>query len=236
MPARPALLFVAPTVPASTGNGLAMRNGIFLEAYARRFEVTLVVASPADPQPSSPEVSIATPPFSLALSPFLLPSTAQPLSVGGSVIARAHVDAWRVGLRLSAAAPATLNVTIDNELRGTVSGTPLWAAAQGQRCFGPAALPLCAGLDLGARLLVATATGARLYRTGTTLTATPTVGATFSTDVTLWRGLTLGVHLVGLFPLLPSKVTIEGAPSLDFGSTFEALLGLSIGWTWNRPQ
>ena len=57
MPARPALLFVAPTFPASTGNGLAMRNGIFLEAYARRFEVTLVVASPADKAPGLQDLS-----------------------------------------------------------------------------------------------------------------------------------------------------------------------------------
>ena len=43
MPAKPSLLFVSPTRPARGGNGLAMRMGIFLEAYARRFQVTLVV-------------------------------------------------------------------------------------------------------------------------------------------------------------------------------------------------
>jgi glycosyltransferase involved in cell wall biosynthesis len=47
MPVRPALLFAAPTIPATAGNGLAMRNGVFLEAYARHFEVTLVVGGPA---------------------------------------------------------------------------------------------------------------------------------------------------------------------------------------------
>ena len=40
---RPSLLFVSPTPPALGGNGLAMRMGVFLEAYARHFDVTLVV-------------------------------------------------------------------------------------------------------------------------------------------------------------------------------------------------
>jgi glycosyltransferase involved in cell wall biosynthesis len=40
---RPSLLFVSPTLPALGGNGLAMRMGVFLEAYARNFEVTLVI-------------------------------------------------------------------------------------------------------------------------------------------------------------------------------------------------
>ena len=43
MSARPSLLFVSPTPPALGGNGLAMRMGVFLEAYARRFDVTLVI-------------------------------------------------------------------------------------------------------------------------------------------------------------------------------------------------
>ena len=43
MSARPPLLFVSPTPPALGGNGLAMRMGVFLEAYARYFDVTLVV-------------------------------------------------------------------------------------------------------------------------------------------------------------------------------------------------
>ena len=50
MSAKPALLFVSPTFPATAGNGLAMRMGVFLEAYARRFQVTLVVV-PLDGQP-----------------------------------------------------------------------------------------------------------------------------------------------------------------------------------------
>lgn len=44
MAARPPLLFIAPIMPADGGNGLAMRMGVFLEAYARRFAVSLVVA------------------------------------------------------------------------------------------------------------------------------------------------------------------------------------------------
>ncbi len=44
MAARPPLLFISPIMPADGGNGLAMRMGGFLEAYARRFAVSLVVA------------------------------------------------------------------------------------------------------------------------------------------------------------------------------------------------
>jgi polysaccharide biosynthesis protein PslH len=43
MSAKPRLLFLSPVMPAADGNGLAMRAGLFLEAYARRFTVTLVV-------------------------------------------------------------------------------------------------------------------------------------------------------------------------------------------------
>ena len=43
MSEKPALLFLSPTVPALGGNGLAMRMGAFLEAYARDFQVTLVI-------------------------------------------------------------------------------------------------------------------------------------------------------------------------------------------------
>ena len=43
MSARPELLFLSPVLPAETGNGLAMRAGIFLEAYARHFDVTVAV-------------------------------------------------------------------------------------------------------------------------------------------------------------------------------------------------
>jgi glycosyltransferase involved in cell wall biosynthesis len=40
---RATLLFVAPIVPAAAGNGLAMRAGVFLDALARDFAVTLLV-------------------------------------------------------------------------------------------------------------------------------------------------------------------------------------------------
>lgn len=43
MAVRPPLLFISPIMPADGGNGLAMRMGGFLEAYARRFAVSLVV-------------------------------------------------------------------------------------------------------------------------------------------------------------------------------------------------
>jgi glycosyltransferase involved in cell wall biosynthesis len=39
----PALLFVAPILPAATGNGLAMRAGVFLDALAQDYAVTLLV-------------------------------------------------------------------------------------------------------------------------------------------------------------------------------------------------
>ena len=46
------LLFISPVMPAETGNGLAMRAGLFLEALAADHEVSLLVvpvAGPADP-------------------------------------------------------------------------------------------------------------------------------------------------------------------------------------------
>ena len=43
MAGEQALLFISPVMPADRGNGLAMRMGMFLEAYARRFAVTLAV-------------------------------------------------------------------------------------------------------------------------------------------------------------------------------------------------
>lgn len=43
MAERPALLFVAPILPAVSGNGLAMRAGVFLDALAQDFNVTLLV-------------------------------------------------------------------------------------------------------------------------------------------------------------------------------------------------
>jgi glycosyltransferase involved in cell wall biosynthesis len=40
---RPRVLFIAPTLPADTGNGLAMRMGVFAEALARWADVDLAV-------------------------------------------------------------------------------------------------------------------------------------------------------------------------------------------------
>jgi len=40
---RPSLLFIAPTLPAEEGNGLAMRAGVFLEALAADHDVSLLV-------------------------------------------------------------------------------------------------------------------------------------------------------------------------------------------------
>ena len=40
---RPAALFIAPIMPSDRGNGLAMRTGFLLDAYAKRFEIDLAV-------------------------------------------------------------------------------------------------------------------------------------------------------------------------------------------------
>ena len=40
---KPSLLFLAPVMPAPTGNGLAMRAGLILDALARNFSVHLLV-------------------------------------------------------------------------------------------------------------------------------------------------------------------------------------------------
>lgn len=40
---RKRLLFISPVVPGETGNGLAMRTGLFLDAYARHFDVDLAI-------------------------------------------------------------------------------------------------------------------------------------------------------------------------------------------------
>lgn len=46
---RPRLLFLSPVMPASGGNGLAMRAGLFLDALAADFRVDLLVVPVADP-------------------------------------------------------------------------------------------------------------------------------------------------------------------------------------------
>lgn len=48
MASMSALLFFSPIMPMPGGNRLAMRSGIFLEAYARQFELKLLVPSLAD--------------------------------------------------------------------------------------------------------------------------------------------------------------------------------------------
>lgn len=51
---RDRLLMLAPIMPSDRGNGLAMRTGFFLDAYSRRFDVDLVVASvSASAEPSA---------------------------------------------------------------------------------------------------------------------------------------------------------------------------------------
>src|SRR5262249_21153926 len=54
MLSKPALLFLSPAVPAVTGNGLAMRMGVFLETYARRLQRTVVVVPLTGPAPGGP--------------------------------------------------------------------------------------------------------------------------------------------------------------------------------------
>jgi polysaccharide biosynthesis protein PslH len=48
MTSRRRALHVAPIMPARTGNGLAMRQGLFLEALSRQFETDLLVLPVAD--------------------------------------------------------------------------------------------------------------------------------------------------------------------------------------------
>src|SRR3712207_3611717 len=53
---RERLLYLSPVVPATTGNGLAMRAGTVLRALAERYDVTLLVVplyiSPAPTVPA----------------------------------------------------------------------------------------------------------------------------------------------------------------------------------------
>ena len=44
----PSALFIAPIMPSDRGNGLAMRTGFFLDAYAKRFAIDLAVVPVAD--------------------------------------------------------------------------------------------------------------------------------------------------------------------------------------------
>lgn len=56
--ARPRALMIAPAMPASAGNGLAMRLGLFLEAFASFADTDLVViplVGPADAPPALPQ-------------------------------------------------------------------------------------------------------------------------------------------------------------------------------------
>lgn len=73
---RRRLLFVSPTFPASGGNGLAMRAGMFLEALAADHEVHLLVVPVAGGAADSP-----VPPFAarLASRVHVLPLDADPL-------------------------------------------------------------------------------------------------------------------------------------------------------------
>ena len=48
---RKSLLFVSPIMPAEAGNGLSMRAGGFLEAFAQDFDVTLLVIPVVDANP-----------------------------------------------------------------------------------------------------------------------------------------------------------------------------------------
>lgn len=45
MPSKPELLYLSPLIPALTGNGLAMRSGMILEALAEHYSISLLVVS-----------------------------------------------------------------------------------------------------------------------------------------------------------------------------------------------
>ena len=50
-PPRQRLLFITPVTPAETGNGLAMRAGLFLEALGQAYDTTLLVVPTSGPAP-----------------------------------------------------------------------------------------------------------------------------------------------------------------------------------------
>jgi len=56
---RPNLLFLSPITPSTTGNGLAMRAGAFLEALAGDFEVHLLIVPVAETAPAAMPPSLA---------------------------------------------------------------------------------------------------------------------------------------------------------------------------------
>jgi len=57
MTSHPRALHLAPIMPARTGNGLAMRQGMFLEALSRTFETDLVVLPVAGRADAKPELA-----------------------------------------------------------------------------------------------------------------------------------------------------------------------------------
>ena len=189
-----------------------------------------LIAVTANQTPASAPSAVTA--VRLSVLPVLFIGTTRGAFGGGSVLAQLELwRVWQLGLRFGLVSPSLESVIINQEVRGSITAVPLWAAAQAQRCT-ETTLRLCGGLDLGARLIVATASGDRLYRTGQSLVAAPTLGLALGADVAVWRGLTLGLHTVAAFPLAPSSFTLEGAPDIDFGNLLEVSVGVSVGWAW----
>ena len=69
MTRRRRALHLAPLMPARAGNGLAMRQGLFLEAMARQFDVRLVVLAVAGPTAAAPDL-----PDALGLTTTVIPT------------------------------------------------------------------------------------------------------------------------------------------------------------------
>lgn len=59
LPPKPSLLFLSPVLPAAESQGLAMRAGVFLQAYARRYQVTLVILPILGRPPAGPPPFVA---------------------------------------------------------------------------------------------------------------------------------------------------------------------------------
>ncbi len=207
------------TAGAGAGDLAVSRNST--DAHVDSIDETTLTPA-TEPSPVTATLLSAGPLFGIGTSTGVFAGGALSFSVE---LARV----WRLGASVSAATASSTNITIEGELRGAVSAVPLWASAQGLRCT-TTSFRWCGGLDLGARLALATASGARLYRTGLTAVVAPTAGAIVTGDVQFghWQ---LGFQLRALAPFTRPQVGVEGSAGIDVLNAFEASAALSVGYT-----